>query len=87
MPFLVLPTLRPRFDAGVNYYSIVNNSESVNKGLELEWCKSADAGLPAPDLLVHLQLVEAEAKERGGFGIERYEVVEFQEKVKLQVSP
>jgi dTMP kinase len=51
----------------------------------MDWCKTPDAGLPAPDLLIHMQLGEGEARTRGGYGTERYEVPEFQAKVKLQV--
>ena len=42
--------------------------------MELAWCQAPDAGLPVPDLLLHLELAAAEAEARGGFGDERYEV-------------
>lgn len=29
---------------------------SAKDGMDLEWCMQPDAGLPAPDLLVHLEL-------------------------------
>jgi thymidylate kinase len=29
---------------------------SAKDGLSLEWCQQPDAGLPAPDLLLHLEL-------------------------------
>ena len=45
-----------------------------------------DQGLPAPDLLLHFELTAGEAEQRGGYGGERYEVSEFQRKVKYQVS-
>ena len=51
----------------------------------MEWCKSPDAGLPAPDLLVHFELAAAEAESRPDFGGERYEVASFQALVKTQV--
>jgi len=59
---------------------------SAKDGMDLEWCMSPDTGLPAPDLLLHLELTAKEAESRGGFGDERYEVSEFQVKVKEQYS-
>eukprot|EP00035_Acanthoeca_spectabilis_P015316 m.305102 g.305102 ORF g.305102 m.305102 type:complete len:256 (+) comp16340_c0_seq5:3613-4380(+) len=59
---------------------------SAKDGMDLEWCMQPDAGLPAPDLLVHLELGAKEAETREGFGDERYEVSEFQAKVKTQFS-
>ena len=51
-------------------------------GLDLEWCKSTDAGLPAPDALVYLQMPVEDTLKRDGFGGERYEKIEFQKEVK-----
>ncbi len=55
------------------------------QGLDLEWCKTPDAGLPVPDLLLHLELSTADAQARAGFGNERYEVASFQAKVRDEV--
>lgn len=55
------------------------------QGLDLEWCKSPDRGLPVPDVLIHFKLDKKEAESRGGFGGERYETSSFQEKVREQV--
>ncbi len=51
-----------------------------------EWCKEADKGLPAPDLVLFLDLPVEEASKRGEFGKERYEKVEFQKEVKNAYS-
>eukprot|EP00040_Diaphanoeca_grandis_P003315 m.24607 g.24607 ORF g.24607 m.24607 type:complete len:215 (+) comp14676_c0_seq1:71-715(+) len=59
---------------------------SAKEGMDLDWCKQPDAGLPVPDLLLHLELSSVEAESRGGFGDERYEVTEFQTKVKSQFA-
>merc|ERR1712000_457682 len=48
------------------------------KGLDFEWCKSPDRGLPAPDVVFYLKLSIEKAMERGGFGEERYEKKDFQ---------
>lgn len=34
--------------------------------LSLEWCKSSDMGLPAPDAIIFLDLTQDEAEKRGG---------------------
>lgn len=50
----------------------------------MEWCKSPDIGLPAPDLVIYLDLSVSNALERGGYGQERYETPEMQTKVREQ---
>lgn len=51
-------------------------------GLDLSWCKAVEAGkLPGPDIVFFLRAPVEVAVKRGGFGDERYEVVEFQKKV------
>lgn len=55
---------------------------SCAKGLGRDWCYAPDEGLPAPDLVIYLDLSPAEAKKRGGYGKERYEKTEFQDKVR-----
>lgn len=52
------------------------------KGLGRDWCCAPDEGLPAPDLVIYLDLSSEEAKKRGGYGQERYEQTEFQDKVR-----
>lgn len=52
------------------------------KGLDRQWCLDPDVGLPKPDLTVFLNLNDS--SNRAGFGDERYEVQEFQLKVKHQ---
>lgn len=41
--------------------------------LPFEWCRSPDVGLPAPDLVIFFDVTPEIARERGGFGQERYE--------------
>lgn len=52
------------------------------QGLDYIWCKSPDVGLPAPDLVLFLSVSAEVASQRGGFGEERYEKSEMQEKVR-----
>ncbi len=48
------------------------------KGIDLDWCKAPDEGLPVPDKVIYLEM----DGYRDGFGDERYETVEFQHRVK-----
>lgn len=50
-------------------------------GLDRDWCMAPDAGLVAPDAVFFLELDADAARERGGFGEERYEVPVFQQAV------
>jgi dTMP kinase len=54
---------------------------SAAKGMDFDWCKSPDVGLPLPDLVIYLDLDPKEAVSRGSYGEERYERLEFQQRV------
>ncbi|KAJ3159604.1 hypothetical protein HDU86_001613 [Geranomyces michiganensis] len=47
----------------------------------IEWCKAPDRGLPTPDIVIYVNVSPAVAAAREGYGEERYERIEFQEKV------
>ena len=50
--------------------------------MDLEWCKSPDEGLLAPDVVLFMDLTIEQAMQRGQFGEERYEKEEFQRTVR-----
>jgi len=50
-------------------------------GMDAPWCAAPDAGLPQPDKVLFLTIPAKRAQARGGFGEERYERSEFQERV------
>ena len=50
-------------------------------GRDVDWCRTPDAGLPAPDGVIFLDVDEETAASRGGFGRERYEQRDFQREV------
>ncbi|KAH9479825.1 Thymidylate kinase [Psilocybe cubensis] len=50
--------------------------------LAFEWCRSPDVGLPAPDIVLFFDITPEKAKERGGYGDERYEKEEMQLRVR-----
>ncbi|KAF9173166.1 hypothetical protein BGX20_003932, partial [Mortierella sp. AD010] len=66
----------------VDRYAYSGVAFSTAKGLDLTWCKNPDRGLIRPDVTFFLDLPTSEAERRGGFGEERYEKRELQEKVR-----
>jgi len=64
-------------------YAFSGVAFSASKGLSYEWCRAPDIGLPAPDLTVFLDVEPETARERGGYGEERYEKEEMQRRVRL----
>lgn len=68
----------------IDRYAYSGVAFSASKGLDLEWCKQSDIGLPMPDLVVFLNLSIEEAEKRGDFGGERYEKRDMQIEVKRQ---
>ncbi|XP_031403360.1 thymidylate kinase-like isoform X3 [Punica granatum] len=65
----------------VDRYSYSGVAFSSAKGLDIDWCKAPEIGLLAPDLVIYLNILPEKAAERGGYGGERYEKLEFQKKV------
>lgn len=63
-------------------YAFSGIAFSASKGLPYEWCRTPDISLPAPDLTLFLDISPEQAKERGGYGDERYEKEEMQRKVR-----
>ena len=51
---------------------------AAKPGIDFDWCRQPDRGLPRPDLVCLLDVSGEEAKKRGGYGDERYEREEFQ---------
>lgn len=54
------------------------------KGLDMDWCKMCDNGLPAPDCIIYLDITPEEAAKRGNYGAERYENIDFQAQVRAK---
>lgn len=55
---------------------------SAAKGLPYDWCLTPDLGLPRPDVVLFLNISEEDSSQRAGFGEERYEKKEIQDKVR-----
>ncbi|KAI0675964.1 thymidylate kinase [Trametes maxima] len=63
-------------------FSGIAFSAAKNKpGMSYEWCRAPDIGLPAPDLTLFLDVSPEKARARGGYGAERYENADMQERV------
>lgn len=65
------------------YYSgCVYTAAKGVPGLDLAWCRQPEVGLPRPDLCLFLDVSAEDAARRGGFGTERYEKQEMQDRVR-----
>eukprot|EP01083_Nonionella_stella_P302840 1045771_1 len=64
--------------SGIAYSS----SKNIDNKMSVEWCTTSESGLPKPDCILYLNLSVDDAQQRGKFGEERYEKIEFQKSVK-----
>ena len=55
---------------------------AAKRGLDIDWCKQADRGLPCPDVVCFLETQDETPISRAQYGKERYENPEFQRRVK-----
>lgn len=59
-------------------YSGAAYSMAKGKGMTYQRCKSEDAGLPKPDLIIYLNVPPEKSHARDSYGTERYETMAFQ---------
>ncbi|KAK3679690.1 Thymidylate kinase [Recurvomyces mirabilis] len=65
------------------YYSgCVYTAAKQIPDMGLEWCRQPEVGLPRPDVCVFLDVSAKAAMSRGGYGSERYERKEMQDRVR-----
>ncbi|KAF8318734.1 P-loop containing nucleoside triphosphate hydrolase protein [Clavulina sp. PMI_390] len=57
-------------------------TSTTTSTLTYEWCRAPDIGLPAPDLVLFLDVSPEIQAQRGGFGEERYEKADLQRRVR-----
>ncbi|KAJ3373079.1 hypothetical protein GGF31_001066 [Allomyces arbusculus] len=80
------PSMRTQLQSGTTLiadrYAYSGVAYSASKGLDLTWCQRPDVGLPAPDLVVYLDMPPDTAAQRGGYGTERYESTQMQTRVR-----
>lgn len=53
-----------------------------NPSLDLAWARHPEEGLPRPDLCLFLDISAEDAAKRGGYGTEKYEKKEMQDRVR-----
>ena len=89
----VAPKLEAALEAGTTvvcdryaYSGVAFSSAKDSLQDKLDWCKSCDVGLPAPDAVIFLDLTQEQAEKRGGYGDERYEKREMQIRVRQRFS-
>ncbi|OCL14359.1 thymidylate kinase [Glonium stellatum] len=69
------------------YYSgCVYSAAKNNPILNLEWARHPEEGLPRPDICIFLDISPADAAKRGGFGGEKYENQQMQDRVRQLFS-
>jgi dTMP kinase len=61
-------------------------AELTSQGLPFDFCLNPDKGLPLPDATLYLTLPPDVASARAAYGVERYETVAMQERVKSQFT-
>jgi len=83
-----VPSLLAALSAGVNVvcdrYAFSGVAYSAAKGLDFDWCKSPDVGLPCPDAVFYLHVDPKVGQNRSNYGDERYENVAMQGKVRRE---
>ncbi|GBP77255.1 Thymidylate kinase [Eumeta japonica] len=77
----IIQTLNLGTTLVIDRYCYSGVAFSAAKGLDMNWCKAPDAGLPLPDKVFFLTMPLESAQHRNGYGEERYEVLDFQKKV------
>ncbi|CZS89476.1 hypothetical protein WAI453_002689 [Rhynchosporium graminicola] len=65
-----------------HYSGMVYSAAKNNPALPLSWAITPDVGLPKPDVVIFLALNPEEAEKRGGYGVEKYEKLEMQRRVR-----
>jgi dTMP kinase len=50
--------------------------------MTLEWCRKPEVGLPRPDLCLFLDISVEDSAKRGGYGTEKYEKKDMQDRVR-----
>ena len=64
------------------YSGCVYSAAKQKETMGLAWCRHPEVGLPRPDICLFLDISSEDAAKRGGFGLERYERQELQDRVR-----
>ncbi|XP_063824776.1 thymidylate kinase [Ostrinia nubilalis] len=77
----IMKTLEKGISVIVDRYCYSGVAFTAAKGLNIDWCKAPDVGLPKPDKVFFLTMPLESVQQRKGYGNERYEVLAFQKRV------
>ncbi|KAI0618626.1 Thymidylate kinase [Pyrenophora tritici-repentis] len=72
-----------RFPDRYYYSGCVYSAAKQNPNMSLEWCRNPELGLPRPDLCIFLDISAEDAAKRGGYGAEKYEKKDMQDRVRV----
>lgn len=75
----ILELLDSGFHVICDRYFYSGIAHSAAKGLNIDWCRNSEVGLPIPDLIIYLQIDVSTAEKREGCGTG---ITSFQQKVK-----
>ena len=70
----------------IDRYSHSGIVYSLVKGLSLEFCTACEKGLPKPDLILYFDCDPIVAAQRTEYGLEKFETLEFQSKVRHEFA-
>ncbi|CAI5442840.1 unnamed protein product [Caenorhabditis angaria] len=77
--------IRDKIEQGIDVicdrYCYSGVAYSLAKGLDENWVRQSDIGLPRPDVVLFFEVSPEVARQRGGFGEERLETETIQQKV------
>jgi|SRR5579862_7183555 len=77
----ILDNLNKGVTVILDRYTYSGIAYSIAKGLDYEWCKIPDEGLPEPHIIIYFDIDVEDCLKRGDYGNEIYEKQEFQNKV------
>merc|ERR1719178_614189 len=80
----IVETLNAGTSIVCDRYAFSGVAYSAAKGLDFEWCKALDVGIPAPDAVFFLRVDPSVGKSRSSYGDERYENEALQTAVRVQ---
>lgn len=65
-----------------SYSGCVYSAAKEVDRMDLAWCRQPEVGLPRPDICLFLDISAGDAAKRGGYGNERYEKQDLQDRVR-----
>ncbi|KAJ1349182.1 hypothetical protein KIN20_004653 [Parelaphostrongylus tenuis] len=83
---LIEENISSGIDVICDRYCFSGVAYSLAKGLDPHWVRQADIGLPCPDVVLFFEVSPQVAQQRDGYGDERLEDDQLQEKVRCAMQ-